>query len=297
MVKMIPYILVMKLYAISDLHLRHEVNQQALRALPSRPEDWLIVAGDAGETEEHLRFALSILTRRFARVLWVPGNHELWTLPSDPSGLRGEAKYNRMVSICRDYGVLTPEDPYVLWPGEGPAFVLAPLFVLYDYSFRPDDVPANQIIEWAAESGVLCADEALLHPVPYPSKPAWCAARCVYTERRLQEVAWPGRFILINHFPLRQDLVRLKRIPRFSPWCGTRRTEEWHLRFPVSVVVYGHLHIRGTHYRDGVRFEEVSFGYPHDWHYENGLQPYLREILPGPGTPLPPVAQPSEVSD
>jgi 3',5'-cyclic AMP phosphodiesterase CpdA len=177
----------MKLYAISDLHLGHKINRQALEALPPHPDDWLILGGDVGETEKHLQFALSILTRRFARLLWVPGNHELWTLPSDHE-FRGEAKYQRLVSICRDYGVLTPEDPYIRWPGEGPAHVLAPLFLLYDYSFRPNDVPANRVIEWAAESGILCADEALLHSDPYPSKSAWCAARYVYTERRLQEV-------------------------------------------------------------------------------------------------------------
>jgi hypothetical protein len=87
---------------------------------------------------------------------------------------------------------------------------------------------------------------------------------------------------LINHFPFREDLVRLRRIPRFSIWCGTRRTEDWHRRFPVAVVVSGHLHIRSTTYRDGVRFEEVSLGYPRDWQQEQGIQPYLREILPGP---------------
>ena len=64
-------------------------------------------------------------------------------------------------------------------------------------------------------------------------------------------------------------------------WCGTRRTEDWHVRFPVKAVVYGHLHQPATHMRDGVRFEEVSLGYPPDWDQAQGLQGYLREILPG----------------
>ena len=271
----------MKLYAISDLHLLGECNRQALATLPAHPDDWLMLGGDIGETEEQLEFALSILTRRFQRLLWTPGNHDLWTLPSDTSGLGGEAKYRRLVSICRDHGVLTPEDPYVLWPGEGLPHLLAPLFILYDYSFRPADVPLDKAIEWAAESGVICADEVLLSPEPYSSRSAWCAARCLYTEKRLQEVSPRAGLILINHFPLRQDLVRLRWIPRFSLWCGTRRTEDWHIRFPVSVIVHGHLHIRSTCFRDGVRFEEVSLGYPHNWNHESGIEPYLREILPG----------------
>jgi 3',5'-cyclic AMP phosphodiesterase CpdA len=272
----------MKLFGISDLHLRLEINRFALEALPAYPEDWLMLAGDIGETEAQLEFALSILTRRFRQVLWAPGNHDLWTLPSQPGELRGVEKYEQLVSICRNYGVLTPEDPYTRWAGAGPACLLAPLFLLYDYSFRPDDVAAEAAIEWAVESGVLCADEALLHPDPYSSRAAWCAARCRYTEVRLRQASEQGPLVLMNHFPLREDLVRLPRIPRFSLWCGTRRTEDWHIRFPVVAVVYGHLHTRGTHIRDGVRFEEVSLGYHRDWDQAKGLQHYLREILPGP---------------
>src|SRR6185295_8524919 len=106
----------MKLYAIGDLHLRHEVTRRALLELRPHPYDWLILAGDVGETEEHLRFALLVLSQRFARLLWVPGNHDLWTIPARPGELRGEEKYQLLVEICREFGVLTPEDPYVTWP-------------------------------------------------------------------------------------------------------------------------------------------------------------------------------------
>lgn len=270
----------MKLYAISDLHLGTVQNRQALPFISPHPDDWLIVAGDVGETEAHLHFALSILVRRFAHVIWVPGNHDLWTLPSHKGDLRGEAKYQRLVSICRDYGVTTPEDPYLQWPGDGPSYILAPLFVLYDYSFRPSHVTLDKAVEWAAETGVVCSDEFLLHPDPYPSRAAWCAARCAYTERRLEDVANQAPLILINHFPLRQDLVRLFRIPRFSLWCGTRRTDDWHIRFHAKISIHGHLHIRGTEFRDGVRFEEVSLGYPQQWSHHSGIDSYLRLILP-----------------
>jgi predicted phosphodiesterase len=278
----------MKLFAISDLHLRYEVTRKALEALPPHPEDWLIVAGDVGETEQHLRFALAVLRRRFAKLLWVPGNHDLWTVPPHPDEPRGLAKYNRLVAICRDFGVLTPEDPYVEWPGPGPRCVLAPLFLLYDYTFRPDEIPVEEAIQWAAEENVLCSDEVLLHPDPYPSRQAWCAALCAAAEPRLEAAARRGPLVLINHFPLRRELAILPRVPRFSIWCGTRKTEDWHLRFGAHTVIYGHLHIRATKQRDGVRFEEVSLGYPHDWDPRRGIEPYLREILPGPTPPTPP---------
>ena len=50
-----------------------------MKALRPHPYDWLILAGDVGESEEHLRFALGLLAARFARLLWVPGNHDLYT--------------------------------------------------------------------------------------------------------------------------------------------------------------------------------------------------------------------------
>ncbi len=283
----------MKLYAISDLHLANPGNRHALAALPDHGDDWLVVAGDVGETEEQLHFALQLLTHRFAQVLWVPGNHDLWTLPADPAGRRGVARYERLVAICRQYGALTPEDPYPLWRGEGPACVLVPLFLLYDYTFRPDDVAEADAVAWAAESGVVCSDEYLLHPDPYPSRAAWCAARAAAAERRLAALSPALPLVLINHYPLRQDLVYVPRIPRFSLWCGTRRTEGWDRRYPVLAAVYGHLHVRTTLLRDGVRHEEVSLGYPRNWDPALGVEAYLRQILPAPapvreGLVLPP---------
>jgi hypothetical protein len=102
------------------------------------------------------------------------------------------------------------------------------------------------------------------------------------TERRLEEAvaAHDCPLVLINHFPLRRELAVLPAVPRFSVWCGTRRTEDWHLRFRASVVVFGHLHIRQTRHIDGVRFEEVSLGYPRQWKADQGAGGYLRRILP-----------------
>jgi predicted phosphodiesterase len=271
----------MKLLAISDLHVGFEPNRQLWTTLPAHPADWLIVAGDVGETEDHLRFVLDIAVARFARVIWVPGNHELWTLPGDPSELRGEPRYLRCVEICRERGVLTPEDPYPVWPGDGPPCVIAPLFLLYDYTFRPDHVAADAALDWARESGVECTDEYVLHPDPHASRIAWCRARCAATRNRLDALPADCATVLVNHFPLRRELAQLPAIPRFSIWCGTTETETWHLDYRARVVVSGHLHIRSTRWIDGVRFEEVSLGYPRQRSADRDLASYLREILPG----------------
>jgi predicted phosphodiesterase len=271
----------MRIFAMSDLHLNYASNTCALKELPFYPEDALLLVGDIGESLAELQLALELCSARFARVAWVPGNHELYSLASADRHLRGVAKYAACVALCRQFGVLTPEDPFPVWETETESFTIAPLFVLYDYSFRPPEVAAKDVVTWAAADGVYCNDERYLHPEPYKSRQDWCAARCALSLERLEAALHsPHRLIIMNHHPLRQDLVRIPRIPRLSPWCGTKVTEDWHKRFRAAVVVSGHLHVRATDWRDGVRFEEVSIGSPRDWRTERGLAAYLRPILP-----------------
>lgn len=269
----------MKLYAISDLHLSHRVNREALPTLGHYPDDWLILAGDVGEKVEYLRSAVEILTSRFARVFWTPGNHDLWHTATSTERSRGQDRYDALVAICRQHGVVTPEDPYTLWPPEPDTFI-APLFLLYDYTFHPPEVLTAEALAWARAAGVVCGDERWLDPSPWSSRAAWCQARLEATEPRLEALPAGSRTVLAGHWPLRYDLAVPPRVPRFSIWCGTRRTEDWPVRFGARVVVSGHLHLRTTLWRHGVRFEEVSLGYPRDWKSERGIDYYVREILP-----------------
>jgi 3',5'-cyclic AMP phosphodiesterase CpdA len=267
------------LLAISDLHLGYRANRDALSAISPRPDAWLVVAGDVGERPEHLVLALEILVPRFARVIWTPGNHDLWWPPGAEGRTRGQARYDELVAICRRYGVATPEDPYDRIPGH-PGVYLAPLFLLFDYTFRPPEVGPQEAVAWAREAGVLSLDERRLDPHPWPSITAWCAARCDDASRRLAALPDDAETVLVNHWPLRHDLARPPRVPRFSIWSGTSRTEEWHTRFRARAVVNGHLHLRTTLWRHGVRFDEVSLGYPRDWRQERGIDYYVRPILP-----------------
>jgi hypothetical protein len=274
----------MRLLAISDLHLANAVNREALAALTHSRDDWLIVAGDVAERMDHIRDAFALLARLFARVIWVPGNHDLWTVRSEggaSGALSGERKYRALIALAREFGIDTPEDPYPIWTGPGGPCIIAPMFLLYDYSFRPPEIPREAVIGWSREGSAVCADEVLLAPDPHPSREAWCAMRCDETQARLEALDPSLPTILVNHYPLRHELVRIPRIPRFSPWCGTKRTEDWHVRFNARVAIYGHLHVRRTDIRDGTRFEEVSLGYPRQWDQSRGVRHYLREILPG----------------
>jgi Icc-related predicted phosphoesterase len=268
-----------KLWAIADLHLAADPNRAALARLPRYPEDWLIIAGDLCEKIGLFEDALTWLAERFAKVIWVPGNHELWLVDKAISPRSSVAKYHALVAIARRLGVVTPEDPFVAWPPSGD--VIVPLCTLYDYSFRPGEVALADVVPWAEELSNVPADEDLINPAPFQGIAEWCAERCDVTENRLTRELLAGtRTILAGHYPLRQDLVQIPRIPRFAPWCGTLRTADWHRRFNAIVAVSGHLHTRRTDWRDATRFEEVSLGYPQQWHPAKGMASYLRDVTP-----------------
>lgn len=298
-------------------------------------EDGLVLAGDLGEKLEHLRICFKLATQKFKTVWWVPGNHELYTLPSSSETaehasyeseadrdlaltyrLKGEAKYIECCRIANEYGVLTPEDEFIRWDYEvkkltvrsgggvegvgssttkrisktttttSEAVLVCPIFTLYDYSFRPADVPREKALDWAMEHDVKATDEVLLHPDPYATRDEWCEQLIRKTEDKLFKAQSRGLpLVLINHWPLREDLITIPSIPRFSLWCGSKKTEDWHKRFNAKVVVTGHLHVRRTDWRDGCRFEEVSLGYPKQWEgmrmIGRGVGDAIREILPG----------------
>jgi 3',5'-cyclic AMP phosphodiesterase CpdA len=271
------------LLAVGDLHITYPENRRVVESLrPSSAADWLIVCGDVSEMSEDVEWALRLLRERFQKVIWVPGNHELWTPPDDRVQLRGEPRYSYLVDMCRRIGVLTPEDPYPVWEGPGGPATIAPLFILYDYSFGSNIAPTKaQALALAHAAGVVCSDELVLHPDPYPTREAWCAARLRASETRLAARDPELPTVLVNHFPLIRHPTLILRHPEFAQWCGTTRTADWHRRFAAKAVVYGHLHIPRTSWHDGVPFSEVSLRYRAGWDRGAVSREALCTILPG----------------
>lgn len=275
------------LWAISDLHVAHRGNEHIVDQIrPREPGDWLIAAGDVSERTDDIIDTLRRLKARFSTVIWVPGNHELYTTSKDPLQIFGVARYDYLVQACRDIGVLTPEDIYPLFdPGDGSAPVrVVPMFLLYDYTFRPEGTTtALQALAVAREANVVATDEFLLSPEPYGTRDAWGRARVAATRTRLDALDPDEKTVLINHWPLRREPCDALMYPEFALWCGSELTADWHTRFNAEACVYGHLHIPRTTWYDGVRFEEVSVGYPREWKRRGLPEPLLRQIYPDDG--------------
>lgn len=203
----------------------------------------------------------------------------------DPVQLRGEGRYRYQVDALRDIGVVTPEDPYPLRQGSGGPVAVAPLFMLYDYSFRPAGAHTkDEALNIARGAGVVCPDEYLLHPTPYPRREAWCRARLAYARSRLDEVDPTLPTVLVNQFPLVRELTRVLRYPAFAQWCGSEATADWHARYRAVAVVYGQLHIPRTILCDGVPHCEVLLGYPREWSSRPAPPRGLCRVLPDAAT-------------
>ena len=258
------------LWAVSDLHAAVRANSSRIDELyPEDPADWLIVAGDVAERTELVLRILTKLSRRYAKVIWAPGNHELFSRSQDRC--QGRAKYDELVEGCREIGVVTPEDPYPVFGG----VTIVPLFTLYDYSFRPPGTTVEGALERAREHQIVMTDDFAI--APFVDIRAWCWDRLAYSIKRLSRVSGPT--VLINHWPLVQEPTLRMAWPEIALWCGTRHTRSWARRYNAQAVIYGHLHLPGCINVDGVDHIEVSLGYPREWEAHGHLQQWPYPVL------------------
>ncbi|WP_439427375.1 metallophosphoesterase [Micromonospora sp. LA-10] len=268
------------LFAVSDLYVACVEKRRAVDAIvPDTDDDWLIVVGDVGEIFADIEAVLRLLRGRFRRVVWTPGKIELWTHPSDPVKLRGVARCKALVRLCRDLDVVTPEDEYPVWLAPDGPVVVAPLFPLYDYSFRVDGAATKEeALKRAYDADVMCADESLLHPDPYRNRESWRWAR-VAAKARLSAIDPGLRTVLVSHWPLVWQPIDVLSYLEFAQWCGTELTVDWRIRFRAVAVVYGHLHIPCSTAYGGVPFEQVSLGYPRERMRRSSTPAPMRVIL------------------
>jgi hypothetical protein len=126
----------MRVFATSDLHVDYASDAEWGDRL-SRSEyidDVLMVAGDLSDSLSRLAGSLDALARRFKKVLFVPGNHELWVHCDKNNGTPLE-KFERVCSVARSCGMMTTQ----VHLGR---VSIVPLFGCYDDSFG---VPCEEL--------------------------------------------------------------------------------------------------------------------------------------------------------
>lgn len=236
-----------RIFALSDVHVDYEVNARWVQNL-SREDyrnDLLILAGDITHRLPDLASCLSAFVARFAKVLFVPGNHELW-VAGDRSERTSLEKYADVVTVAEQSGVW-------MRPYSHGDVLIAPLLGWYDYSFGQ---PSDELLHIWSD----------FHACRWPAgfQPEDVAAHFTKLNNTLS-VQGAARVITFSHFMPRIDLL-----PSYvssnhrvlDPVLGSTRLERQLRALGSSMHVYGHSHINRRIEMDGVTYINNAFGYP-----------------------------------
>lgn len=239
----------MRVFALSDIHVDYDGNAKWIEQLSKfdYQDDLLILAGDVTHKQSLLAWCLGALAARFHRVLFVPGNHDLWVL--------GQAKEITSLQKFREVTVTVESHGASMQPFFKNGVFVAPLFGWYDYSFgEPSEELTHMWMDFRAcrwpdgfGPGEAAAHFGDMNPESVPHD--------------------ASKVITFSHFLPRLDLVPAwvpSRHRVLDPVLGSTRLEEQLRRLAPDTHVYGHSHINRNVRIDGIRYINNAFGYPHE---------------------------------
>lgn len=257
----------MRVYALSDLHADYPENMAWLRDLETADycQDILILAGDVSDSLQVLEEVLAILVSRFGKVLFVPGNHELWVRDGDHDC--SLAKHRAINSLCHKLGVITEVLEYQ-------DLSLVPLLGWYDFSFGEPD----RHLRRAWRDFRACR-------WPQELNSAAEVTRYFLNQNRARLKVRNDTVISFSHF-LPTLAVMPETIPahrrRVYPVLGSDALGEQVRSLQPDLHIYGHSHVNQVINLEGITFVNNAFAYPEEtrisrkrllcvWDRERGL--------------------------
>ena len=247
----------MRIFALSDIHIDYDTNARwvADLSVAEYQDDVLILAGDVTDKLRLLEWCHNTLAKRFEKVLFVPGNHELWVI-RDGAEKSSMQKFDDVCKVVESSGAS-------MQPFRARGVSIIPLLGWYDYSFGQ---PSSEL------------------------KSAWMDYRACrwpsgYTEKEVAvhfaalndgQVSVAGDTVITySHFLPRIDVMPAS-IPReqryLYPVLGSTLLEGQLRKLNASIHVYGHSHVNRRVRIDGVTYINNAFGYPSEtWIASKGL--------------------------
>lgn len=260
-----------RLFIISDIHIDYSENRDLLLSL----SDWdyradtLVIAGDVTDNLELLASFLTAMVAKFAAVVFVPGNHELW-LKRDAFKDSIE-KFSAILALCNSLGVKT--QPYQITGKK--AVTVVPLFSWYHTKDHPQESLYMEkqnvedkthemwsdffVTQWPDNVGADIGNYFLNLNQPYLQ----------------QEYSAP--VVSVSHFLPRQELMLSTAEERkasnltfkdlhpefnFSHVAGSKGIDRQIRQLGSTVHVYGHQHRNRLRKIDGVIYLSHCMGYP-----------------------------------
>lgn len=236
----------MRVFAISDIHADFAPNARWIADVSTVDyrNDILILAGDVTDRLPLLGWCLSTLAARFRKVLFVPGNHELWVV-RDGQDKTSWQKLEEVTAVAASSGAS-------MQPLHADGVSIFPLLSWYDYSFGEPSAELESMwmdfhaCRWPEGSGV--KDIAL--------------RLAGFNDRYV--ASGSGKTITFSHFLPRRDLLPQGSRRVLDPVLGTMQLDRQLRLLNPSIHVYGHSHINRNVQIDGISYINNAFGYPHE---------------------------------
>jgi len=241
----------MRVFAISDIHVDYDVNARWVESLSRADyqDDVLVLAGDVSDSVQRLGHCIESFARRFRKVFFVPGNHDLWVI-RDPDVADSLRKFEIVNATARNAGAITAAEVV-----ESVSFV--PLLGWYDLSFGPLSQELLQI--WMDFRACRWPQGWSVYDV----------ASHFMAMNKPRAVSRSDVTISFSHFLPRIDLM-----PGFIgtshraiyPLLGSARLDQQLRECDPDIHVYGHSHVNRRVAIDGVLYVNNAFAYPHEEH-------------------------------
>jgi predicted phosphodiesterase len=239
-----------RVFAVSDIHVDYDLNARWVRDISASDyrEDCLILAGDITHALPQLAWCLTTLAARFRKVLFVPGNHDLWVL--------GESREKTSLQKFQDVAVRVEASGASMQPYFTGHALIVPLFGWYDYTFGE---PAQALKDIWMD----------FHACRWPAGfgPGQAAEHFDGMNDHQLMAHGAQKVITFSHFLPRLDVLPASlpaRLRVLDPVLGSTLLERQLRQIHSNIHVYGHSHINRTVRIDGVTYVNNALGYPRE---------------------------------
>lgn len=255
----------MRIFSISDIHLDYKENLLWLQNLSNSEflEDVLILAGDISDDLDLLELCFQVLSRKFKKICFVPGNHDLWVRKHQE--LHSIEKFEFINQLAKDHHIETKNLHLE-------TVDIIPLLSWYDFSFGSPNVDLSlawmdfKHCVWPKDFNESSVSEYFHKKNEEHLESA---------KRKL--IGKSKRLISFSHFLPRIDLIP-ERVPEkfdyLHPIMGSTKLEtqlrtlnrdlkpkdQQNSNFHTHI--YGHSHINVETEIAGIRYINSAYGYP-----------------------------------
>ncbi|MFD0714209.1 metallophosphoesterase [Paenibacillus sp. GCM10027626] len=250
----------MKAAVISDLHVDmnegHPVIAALCEAVKRQEIELLIVAGDlANHYEQSLAAIRDIREGSGAQVLFVPGNHDYWSIDDPQHDTWATYRHFQQTEGCLSGGAYAPNEDWIIIGDSG----------WYDYSFGTADYTEAEYD--AMKLGERTWKDSLFVNWGRSNKEIH---RYFYEKMAAELALHQGKkVILVTHMLTdARFTVPVERKPwdYFNAFLGSEQYGELYARYDVRYSIMGHVHYRRTVTAGATQLICPCLGYNHEWH-------------------------------